>query len=64
MDLVDRAFIMWERINQPRRARARLFADETPTVCALPKVGKNLENATTPLFSDLGFSESGPLSEG
>lgn len=26
MDLVDRAYIIWERTNQPRRYRARLTA--------------------------------------
>jgi hypothetical protein len=26
MDLVDRAYITWERTNQPRRYRARLIA--------------------------------------
>lgn len=34
MDLVDRAFIQWERLNQPRRSRARLVV-LGPTVCAV-----------------------------
>lgn len=34
-DLVDRAYILWERQAQPRRARARLFAIQEPSVCAI-----------------------------
>jgi len=34
MDLVDRSFILWERLNQPRRSKARLVVP-VPTLCAL-----------------------------
>lgn len=34
-DLVDRAYILWERQAQPRRARARLFAIQEPKLCAI-----------------------------
>lgn len=37
MSLVDKAFLQWERINQPRRARARLFATLEPAMCVLAK---------------------------
>ncbi len=36
MDLVEKAFLQWERLNQPRRARARLVRPE-PTLCALQR---------------------------
>jgi hypothetical protein len=36
MNLVDRSFIQWERLNQPRRARARLVV-LGPTVCAVSR---------------------------
>ncbi len=36
MDLVDKAFVLWERTNQPRRARARLNNDYAPLLCVLP----------------------------
>jgi len=34
MDLVDRSFILWERLNLPLRSKARLVAPE-PTLCAV-----------------------------
>lgn len=34
MDLVDRSFILWERLNLPLRSKARLVVSE-PTLCAV-----------------------------
>lgn len=38
VDLVERNYILWERLAQPRRARARLFALEEPRLCAVHRV--------------------------
>lgn len=48
MDLVDRAFMKWERLNQPRRARARLVI-LGPTVCAVSREDLRPRDAAAPL---------------
>lgn len=47
MDLVDRAFMQWERLNQPRRARARLVVFG-PTICALHREDLRPRDAAEP----------------
>ena len=36
-DPVELSFLLWERINQPRRARARLVNRFEPLLCPLEK---------------------------
>lgn len=47
MDLVDRSFILWERLNLPRRSKARLVVPE-PTLCAVHRDDLRREKPAPP----------------
>lgn len=47
MDLVDRSFILWERLNLPRRAKARLVVPE-PTLCTVHRDDLRQEKPAPP----------------